>query len=71
VFPARLALATKNPGKVGEILAICAAWPVDWVTSREASWPDVPETGESYLENARLKAGAVAGALRLPALAED
>lgn len=71
MFPARLALATKNPGKVGEILAICAGWPVEWVTSRQASWPDIAETGESYLENARLKARAVAGTIGLPALAED
>jgi XTP/dITP diphosphohydrolase len=71
VFPARLALATKNPGKVGEILAICSGWPVEWVTFRQASWPDIVETGESYIENARLKAKAVAGAVGLPALAED
>jgi XTP/dITP diphosphohydrolase len=71
VFPARLALGTKNPGKVGEILAICSGWPVEWVTFREASWPDIAEAGESYLENARLKARAVAGAVGLPALAED
>lgn len=71
MFPARLALATKNPGKVGEILAICAGWPVEWVTFGQASWPDIAETGKSYFENARLKAKAVAGAVGLPALAED
>ena len=70
-FPPRLALATKNPGKIGEILAICAGWPVEWITSLEASWPEVEETGESYLENARLKARTVAGAAGLPAVAED
>jgi XTP/dITP diphosphohydrolase len=70
-FPRRLALATKNPGKVREILDICADWPVEWVTYRDASWPEVEETGETYLANALLKARTVSGATNVPAIADD
>src|SRR6266542_3009346 len=68
----RFALATKNPGKIREILEICADWPVEWIlASNDPSWPQVEETGETYLENARLKAKAVAAHTGLPALADD
>jgi XTP/dITP diphosphohydrolase len=78
-FPADVALATKNPGKIREIMRICSSWPVRWHLARgpdESSsasrlWPDVEETGESYLDNARLKAQAGARALELPAIADD
>ncbi len=70
-FPERLAIATKNPGKVREILRICADWPTEWVTFADASWEEVEEPGETYLENALVKARAVARALNLPALADD
>jgi XTP/dITP diphosphohydrolase len=78
-FPTDLALATRNPGKVREILEICSSWPVNWHVRTDQSdpsdfprnWPEVDETGETYLDNARLKAHAVAGALGLPAIGED
>jgi XTP/dITP diphosphohydrolase len=66
-----VAIATRNPGKVKEILEICANWPVRWVTFVDAAMPAVEETGDGYLENARLKAHAIAGALGMPALADD
>jgi XTP/dITP diphosphohydrolase len=67
-FPPRLALATRNPGKVREIREICADWPVEWVTDRA---PSVDESGQTYLENAVAKARAAAEALGVPALADD
>jgi XTP/dITP diphosphohydrolase len=72
-FPSTLAIASRNPGKIREILAICSDWPVTWVTANDhdGPWPDVEETGETYLENAALKAAAVAKALGVPALADD
>jgi XTP/dITP diphosphohydrolase len=78
-FPPELGLATKNPGKIREVLDICADWPVQWhkaVSLRDpdkvsARFPDVEETGETYLDNALLKARAVASALNLPAVADD
>ena len=72
-FPPRIAIASRNPGKIREIVAICSDWPVEWLTAedREDEWPDVEETGETYLENALLKASAVADATALPTIADD
>jgi XTP/dITP diphosphohydrolase len=78
-FPADLALATKNPGKILEIVRICSDWPVRWrlagsaddPSDASALWPDVEETEATYLDNARLKARAVAEALGIPAVADD
>ena len=72
-FPPRIAIASRNPGKIREILAICEDWPVGWVTAEthDGPWPDVEETGRTYLENALLKAGAVSKAIGVPALADD
>jgi XTP/dITP diphosphohydrolase len=69
--PERLALATRNQGKIREIQRICADWGVDWVTDDDRSWPDVAETGATYLENASLKAQAIASVVGLPAVADD
>jgi XTP/dITP diphosphohydrolase len=69
-FPERLAVASRNPGKIREILAICADWPVAWLTA-DRRWPEVEETGRTYLENATLKATAVSLALAVPAIADD
>ena len=73
-LPPRIALATRNAHKIRELSRICADWPVEWATvaNRDpASFPDVEETGETYLDNAVLKARAVADALGMPALADD
>jgi XTP/dITP diphosphohydrolase len=72
-FPPRIAVASRNPHKLREIARICADWPVEWLTWRvgDDRWPDVEETGETYLDNARLKARAVAAAIGEPALADD
>ena len=73
-FPHRLAIASRNPHKLRELGRICAPWPVEWVTVDNhdpAAFPDVDETGETYLENALLKATQVASALGLPAIADD
>jgi XTP/dITP diphosphohydrolase len=72
-FPQEIALASRNPGKIREILDICADWPVRWITAtdRPGSWPRVEETGESYLDNALLKAKAVAEAVGVPSLSDD
>ncbi len=67
----RIVIATRNPGKVREIVRICADWPVTWLTWQDASWPDVEETGASYRENARLKARAAADAIGVAGLADD
>lgn len=72
-FPERIAIASRNAHKLAEIGRICAEWPVTWLTidNHDASWPDVAETGDTYLENALLKAHEVAAALGEAALADD
>jgi XTP/dITP diphosphohydrolase len=73
-LPPRIALATHNPHKIRELTRICADWPVEWttvLTADPALFPDVDEAGATYLENAVLKATAVARASGLPALADD
>jgi XTP/dITP diphosphohydrolase len=73
-FPDRIAIATRNPHKLRELARICADWPVEWITVESGppgAFPEVEETGDTYLENALLKALATAGALDLPALADD
>jgi XTP/dITP diphosphohydrolase len=72
-FPPRIAIASRNPHKLREVTRICADWPVTWLTIDDhgGPWPEVEETGSTYLENARLKGVAGAAALDLPALADD
>jgi XTP/dITP diphosphohydrolase len=72
-FPPRLAIASKNPHKLRELAAICADWPVEWVTfdTHEGEWPDVDEPHDTYVRNAFEKACAVAQALEIPAVADD
>jgi len=73
-LPPRIALATHNPHKLRELGRICVAWPTEWVSVENhdpSAFPDVEETGATYLDNARLKAEVVAVALGLPALADD
>ena len=70
-LPPELALATKNLGKIQEILAICSEWPVKWLTADGVDWPDIEETGDTYRDNALLKAHGVARVLGVPAVADD
>ncbi|HTG46247.1 MAG TPA: RdgB/HAM1 family non-canonical purine NTP pyrophosphatase [Actinomycetota bacterium] len=73
-LPERIAIATRNPHKLRELARICSDWPVAWVTvhtADPASFPEVEETGDTYRDNALLKARAVAVALGLPAIADD
>ena len=68
----KLVVATTNSGKLREILNILQGAPVELV-SLEA-FPVVPEpaeTGETFAENARLKALYYAEATGLPSVADD
>ncbi len=68
----KVVLATKNPHKIEEILAILGDIPgIEWLTFRDIPFSDVEEAGETLEENALLKATAVARETGLPALAED
>lgn len=73
-FPETLAVASRNEHKLREIARICPDWPVRWLTALDEDapdWPDVEEHGDTYLQNAFLKAHAVARALGVPAIADD
>ena len=67
----RLVLASANPDKAAEICAILAAVPGLELLPRPASVPDVDETGTTLVENARLKAAAIAAATGEGAVADD
>jgi XTP/dITP diphosphohydrolase len=73
MIPVRLVLATANPGKVRELGALVAEWgPVEVLSLASFPAARLPEEeGETYGENARAKALAVAAATDLPALADD
>jgi XTP/dITP diphosphohydrolase len=69
--PLPLVLASANPDKAREITAILsAALPVT-LLARPADVPDVVEDGETLLDNARLKARALAAATGTAAVADD
>ena len=59
----RVVVATRNPGKVAELGRILSAYDVELVGLEEfPDAPDVAETGETFAENALLKARAAAEA---------
>ena len=67
-----LVLATTNPGKIREILGILEGTPAALRTLSD--FPPVPEpeeTGDTFAENARIKALYYAGTSGLPAVADD
>jgi XTP/dITP diphosphohydrolase len=72
-FPARIAIATRNPHKLRELARVCRDWPVEWLTVENhlGPWPDVEEPHDTYLDNALEKARAVSRALGVPAVADD
>lgn len=68
----KLVLATQNPKKLKEMRAILANLGVEVVSESELGVKvEVEETGETFTENARLKARAVMEATGLPAVADD
>jgi XTP/dITP diphosphohydrolase len=67
----RLVLASANPDKAAEITAILAAAVADLDLVPRPALPDVDETGATLVENARLKAAAIAAATGEAAVADD
>jgi XTP/dITP diphosphohydrolase len=66
-----LVLATANPDKAAEITAILATVPHLVLLPRPSSVPEVEETGDTLVDNARLKARALCEATGLPAVSDD
>lgn len=68
----RLVIATANAGKLAEVRALLDLWAVDVCSLAELPrLPAVAEDGATFLENARIKARAVAEVSGWPALADD
>lgn len=68
----KLLIATHNPGKIEEFLACMERTPFDLVSLSDVGVDlDVEEHGETYAENARLKAATYAEISGLPTLADD
>jgi XTP/dITP diphosphohydrolase len=65
-------IASTNPGKIAEVRQIMAGLPLVLLTSDDVGgWPEIEETGDTYLANALLKARAVAAVTGRAALADD
>lgn len=65
-------LATGNAGKLEEMRAVLSGLGLDVISQREAGIALEPEeTGETFYDNARIKAEAVMKASGLPAIADD
>jgi XTP/dITP diphosphohydrolase len=67
----RLVIASHNPGKVREIADLLAGRGVEVVSAGELGLPEPEETGETFADNAKLKALAAAKGAGFPALADD
>ena len=68
----KLVLATNNPGKVKEFARILEPLGIEVITQKQAGADlHVEENGETFAENARLKAMAVYRATGLPTVADD
>jgi XTP/dITP diphosphohydrolase len=67
----KLVLASANVDKAAEITAILSSVPGLAILPRPSSVPDVDETGDTLLDNARLKARALCDATGMPAVSDD
>lgn len=67
----RLIVASHNPGKVKEISALLTPFDIEAVSAGALNLPEPEETGDSFIDNAELKARAAASAAGEPALADD
>jgi XTP/dITP diphosphohydrolase len=67
----RVILASSNAGKLAELTALLAPLGFDLTPQRRLRIESPPETGETFLDNALLKARHAAGQRALPAIADD
>ncbi len=68
----KLLLATNNPGKVREIMALIRDWGVEILTPAQIGLHlEIEESGHTYAENAALKARAYARAAGMLSMADD
>ena len=67
----KLVIASHNEGKVRELAELFAPFGIECVSAASLGLPEPEETGESFADNAKLKAMAAAQGSGLPALADD
>jgi len=67
----KLVIATHNPGKLREIAELIEPLGIACVGAEELGLPEPEEIGNSFLDNADLKAREAADLSGLPALADD
>jgi XTP/dITP diphosphohydrolase len=68
----KVLLATRNAGKLAELRRMLADGPVEIVGLADVpEFPDAPETGATFAENALAKARDAANATGLPSVADD
>ncbi|MBV8790793.1 MAG: RdgB/HAM1 family non-canonical purine NTP pyrophosphatase [Pseudolabrys sp.] len=67
----KIVIATHNPGKLAELRDLLAPYSIEAVSAGDLNLPEPEETGKTFLENARIKAGAAAQVSGLPAFADD
>ena len=67
----KLVIATHNPGKLREIAALMEPLGIQCVGAEELGFPDPEEIGNTFVDNADLKAREAADLSGLPALVDD
>lgn len=70
-LPSKIVIASGNAGKLREIERILADFDVELIAQSGFGIASAEETGESFVENALLKARHAASAAGLPAIADD
>jgi XTP/dITP diphosphohydrolase len=67
-----IVIASKNNGKIGEIKEMLSDLPIEMLSlNHHPNAPDVEENGCTFLENALIKARAIADFTGMPVLADD
>ena len=69
--PAKIVMATGNPGKIREIARLLEGLGIEVVAQSEFGVEDADETGTTFAENSLIKARHAAEATGLPAIADD
>ena len=67
----KLVIATHNAGKLREIRALMAPFGIECVGAAELDLPEPEEIGNTFVDNAELKAREAADLSGLPCLADD
>mgnify|MGYP001812450212 FL=1 len=70
-LPAKIVMATGNPGKIREIARLLDGLGVEIVSQSDFGVPDADETGTTFEQNSLIKAQHAADATGLPAIADD